>query len=264
MKLTFMGTAGARFMVFKQLAASGGVYLEHGRTKVAFDPGPGAVVQYAKRKVDLTKLDGILLSHKHLDHACDVNVVIEGMTDGGFRHRGALFCPADALEPDAVVLRYLRGFPQQIVELAPQTDYELGDLRFRTSRPHPHNFVGKPGVETYGFVFGDGKLGWVTDTRYYDGIAEDHQAEVMILHTVLEKGRADLPHLGVDDAERIIKEAEPRRAVITHFGTTVWRAHPWEVAARLSERTGIEVKAARDGMRLDLDAEDDAAQGAAG
>src|SRR2546430_12568085 len=92
MKLTFMGTAGARFMVAKQLAASGGIYLEEGDTRLAMDPGPGAVVQYAKRKVDLGKLTGILLSHKHLDHSCDVNVMIEGMTDGGFKPRGTLLC----------------------------------------------------------------------------------------------------------------------------------------------------------------------------
>ena len=59
MKLTFMGTAGARFMVAKQLAASGGLYIEDGSTRMSLDPGPGAVVQYAKRKVDLTKLDAI-------------------------------------------------------------------------------------------------------------------------------------------------------------------------------------------------------------
>ena len=59
-KLTFMGTAGARFMVAKQLAASGGLYLEDGNTRISLDPGPGAIVQYAKRKVDLTKLDAIV------------------------------------------------------------------------------------------------------------------------------------------------------------------------------------------------------------
>ncbi|TME07955.1 MAG: MBL fold metallo-hydrolase [Chloroflexi bacterium] len=86
MKLTFMGTAGARFMVAKQLAASGGLYIEDGSTRMSLDPGPGAVVQYAKRKVDLTKLDAIVLSHRHLDHAGDVNVMVEAMTEGGF-HR---------------------------------------------------------------------------------------------------------------------------------------------------------------------------------
>ena len=34
MRLTFMGTAGARFMVAKQVAASGGLFLEDGQTRI--------------------------------------------------------------------------------------------------------------------------------------------------------------------------------------------------------------------------------------
>src|SRR5437868_14468302 len=103
-----MGTAGARFMVAKQLAASGGLYLENGSTRLSPDPAPGAVLQYAKRKIDPSRLDGILVSHRHLDHCGDVNVITEAMTEGGFRRRGALFCPGDALGGDRVVLRYRR------------------------------------------------------------------------------------------------------------------------------------------------------------
>ncbi len=245
MKLTFMGTAGARFMVAKQLAASGGIYLEEGGTRLALDPGPGAVVQYAKRKVDLAKLSAILLSHRHLDHCGDVNVMIEAMTEGGFHLRGELYCPSDALDEDPVVLQYLRNFPERIVRLEPETAYQVGELPFTTTPRHPH------GAETYGFRFGD-RLGWVTDSAWYDGIAEDHRAEVMIIHVVLLERRPPLPHLCLDDAERIIRQARPRLAVITHYGMTVWRAHPWELAERLSEATGVEVKAARDGMTLEI------------
>jgi len=244
-KLTFMGTAGARFMVAKQLAASGGLYIEEGGTRLACDPGPGAVVQYAKRKVDLARLDGILVSHRHLDHCGDVNVMIEGMTEGGFRPRGKLFCPSDCLDDDPVVLRYLRSFPREVVRLQAQTQYTLGDLEFTTTRRHPH------GVETYGFRFGD-RLGWLTDSDWYDGMAEDHKAEVMVLHTVLLDTRSDLPHLSIPEAARIVAEAKPRLAVITHFGMGVWRAHPWEIAEQMSQATGVEVKAARDGMSLEV------------
>jgi phosphoribosyl 1,2-cyclic phosphodiesterase len=240
-----MGTAGARFMVAKQLAASGGIYLEGDGTRMALDPGPGAVVQYAKRKVDPSRLDAILLSHRHLDHCGDVNVMVEAMTEGGFRRRGRLYCPGDALDDDPVVLRYLRDFPQEVVRLQPETGYQVGSISFTTTPPHPH------GAETYGFRFQD-RLGWVTDSAYYDGIAEQHRAEVMLIHLVLLERRPGLPHLCLADAERIILEARPRLAVITHYGMTVWRAHPWELASQLSQQTGVEVKAARDGMTLDL------------
>src|SRR6202165_535664 len=132
MKLTFKGTAGARFMAAKQLAASGGLYLEEGDTRISLDPGPGAIVQYAKRKVDLTKLDAIVISHRHLDHSNDVNVMVEAMTDGGFRHRGRLFCPGDALDADPVVIQYLRHFPEEVVRLQPDPTYSVNGLAFTT------------------------------------------------------------------------------------------------------------------------------------
>jgi phosphoribosyl 1,2-cyclic phosphodiesterase len=202
-------------------------------------------VQYAKRKVDLTKLDAIVVSHRHLDHCGDVNVMVEAMTEGGFAHRGKLFCPSDALDDDPVVLQYVRRFPQEVVRLQPETAYTVNGLEFTTSPRHVHQ------VETYGFRFGD-RLGWVTDSAYYDGIAEQHKAEVMVIHVVLMQCRAELPHLCLDDAERIILEAKPRLAILTHFGMTVWRAHPLELAATLTQRTGIEVKAARDGMSIEV------------
>jgi phosphoribosyl 1,2-cyclic phosphodiesterase len=232
-------------MVAKQLAASGGLYLEEGGTRLCLDPGPGAVVQYAKRKIDPSRLDGIVLSHRHLDHSNDVNVMIEAMTEGGFRPRGTLLCPGDALDDDPVVLGYLRKFPTEVIRLQPESEYRVKEIGFTTSPRHVH------GAETYGFRFGD-RLGWVTDSGYYDGIAEQHRAEVMVIHTVLLERRPELPHLCIEDAERIIRDARPRLAVITHFGMTVWRAKPWELAAALSDRTGIEVKAARDGMTLEL------------
>jgi phosphoribosyl 1,2-cyclic phosphodiesterase len=240
-----MGTAGARFMVAQQVAASGGLYLEDGETRISLDPGPGAIVQYAQHKVDLTTLDAIVVSHRHLDHVGDLNVMVEGMTDGGFAHRGTVFCPSDALDDDPVLLKYLRRFPREIVRLAPETTYSVGAASFTTSGKHVHQ------VETFGFRFGD-RLGWVTDSAYYEGIAEQHGAKVMVLHTILLHCRPELPHLCVADVERIIRDAKPERAFLTHFGMTVWRANPAEIAAGMSQRLGIDVQAARDGMSVDL------------
>ena len=240
-----MGTAGARFMVAKQIAASGGLYIEEGQTRISLDPGPGAVVQYARRQVDLTTLDAIVLSHRHLDHSGDVNVMVEAMTDGGFQHRGRLYCPSDALDDDPVVLRYVRRFPEEIVRLAANSTYSVNGLSFSTSGRHVHQ------AETYGFRFGD-RLGWITDTQYYEGIAEQHRADVMVIHTVLLHCHAGLPHMCVADVERIIRDARPRLAFLTHYGTSVWRADPAAIAADLAQRTGVDVRAATDGLSIEL------------
>jgi hypothetical protein len=61
-----MGTAGARFMVAKQLAASGGIYVEEGKARIALDPGPGSC---STSKVDLTSSCSIVIGHRHLTTA---------------------------------------------------------------------------------------------------------------------------------------------------------------------------------------------------
>ncbi|MCJ7498036.1 MAG: MBL fold metallo-hydrolase, partial [candidate division Zixibacteria bacterium] len=107
-RIKFLGTAGARIVVAKQLRASGGIWLSLENKNFLVDPGPGTLVKChsSKPKLDPSKLDAIILTHRHIDHSNDVNIMIEAMTEGGFKRRGMLFCPADALNDDPVVLKY--------------------------------------------------------------------------------------------------------------------------------------------------------------
>ena len=115
--ITFLGTAGARFMVARQLLASDGAWLSLGGTQILLDPGLGSLVQAIKKKLDPSRLDAIILSHKHLDHSSDINIMIEAMTDGGRRKRGVVFTPNDALDKDPVILSYSRSFLEKIETL---------------------------------------------------------------------------------------------------------------------------------------------------
>jgi phosphoribosyl 1,2-cyclic phosphodiesterase len=66
------------------------------------------------------------------------------------------------------------------------------------------------------------------------------------------KPGAPLDHLSLPEAKCIIEELKPRIVILTHFGMTMWRAKPWELAGELSEETGVHVIAARDGLKFDL------------
>lgn len=246
-QLTFLGTGGARVLVFKQILASGGLWVEMEDTRLHLDPGPGALVQATKRKLDPTKLDAILLSHRHLDHAADVNVMIEAMTTGGFNRRGAVYAPREAYEDDPIILRYLRDYVKEVHVIEEGGQYQIGDVTVTAPVRHDH-----PG-EVYGFVFSSATCQWayLPDTRYFPELAEHYRAEVIVMHVVrLEE--SDIYHLSVPDAKRLIEAMRPRTVILSHFGMTMWRAKPWEVAARLSEETGVEVIAARDGMKYEL------------
>src|SRR5580658_5728384 len=129
--VTFLGTGGARFVVARQFRASGGMWMRFGDTQIHVDPGPGALVRALSNVPPFVpaELDAIVLSHKHLDHSADINVMIEAMTTGGFRPRGALVAPRDAFEGEPVILPYAARFvPVRHVVEANGGPYAVGDV----------------------------------------------------------------------------------------------------------------------------------------
>jgi phosphoribosyl 1,2-cyclic phosphodiesterase len=253
--IKFLGTAGARFVVMKQLRASGGVWLSVDKTNLYIDPGPGALVRClsSKPRLEPSILDGILLTHKHIDHSGDVNVMIEAMTEGGFKKRGVLFAPRDALEEDPVVLKYLRGYIERVEVLKEYSEYRIGDIRFSTSQAHQHR------VETYGLNFKTSPrtISFITDTKFFPDLPNLYQGEILVIHVVRLKPIGDDPidHLSIEDVKSILKRAKPRLTILTHFGMTMIKAKPWIVAAELEKELGLKVIAASDGMKLDLESD---------
>jgi len=235
-------------MVSKQLLASGGMWLELEGSQILIDPGPGTIVQATKRKLDPTKLDAIFLSHKHLDHSGDISIMIEAMTDGGLRHRGQVFAPADALEIDPVILRYLRGYPERINILQEGQEYQVGEITLETPLRRRH------GVETYGVILRSPKytISYIADSLYFEELGQRYEGDLIIINVVRYESGGPFDHLSLPDAARLIQEIRPKVAILSHFGMTMWRARPWEQAQRLSQEIGSKVIAARDGMRFDL------------
>ena len=246
--ITFLGTAGARIMVANQILASGGLWLNLSGTEILLDPGPGTIVQATKRKLRAEKLSAIILSHRHLDHSADTSIMVEAMTQGGFKRHGWLFAPADALGSEPVIFSYLRDYLEGIEVLQEGKSYSIGNISFTTPVRHIHQ------VETYGILFKTDKhtFAYIADSRYFDGLCHSYGGELLIINVVRLEADHPFDHLSVPDAEYIIKELKPKVAILTHFGRTVWRAKPWEIAQRLSQDTGVKVIAARDGMKFDL------------
>jgi ribonuclease BN (tRNA processing enzyme) len=251
--IKFIGTAGARFVVAKQLRSSGGLWLSLEGVNLYMDPGPGALVRClaSRPKLDPTKLDGILLSHKHLDHSGDINAMIEAMTEGGYHRRGVLFAPKDALEEDPVVFRYIRNYLERIEVLRENSDYSIGGLKFSTAGRHAHS------VETYGFNFhlAAATISYITDTKFHPGLLTQYPGDLLLLNVVLlaENPERQIDHLSLDDVRVLLKKSRAKAVVLTHFGMRMLQAKPWELAERLSEETGVKVIAARDGMTLEID-----------
>jgi len=250
-KIKFLGTAGARFVVTKQLRKSGGLWLTLDDTNVLIDPGPGSLVRClsSRPKLNPRDLDGIILTHRHIDHSNDINIMIEAMTNGGFKKKGVVFAPTDALEDDPVILKYVRDHVENIEILKEKGIYNIGNISFSTPIKHIH------GVETYGLnIHGkDCLISLVTDTKYFDGLESHYTGDILILNVVLLEGKEHIMHLSLKDAEKIITANKPKLSILTHFGMTMIKAKPWEIAEQLSGKLGVKVIAASDGMEIDID-----------
>ena len=233
------------------------MWLRLGQTQIHVDPGPGALVRALSHvpPCNPRELSAIVLSHKHLDHAGDATAMIEAMTSGGFRKRGALFAPRDALESESSVLSYAQNFVDRLVALEPQSGpYSIDDVELRTSIQHVH------AVQTYGmhFTHGNLRVSYLPCGRDFDGLAQDyarHRPDVLILNVLRFRDAMDVDHLTWDGARRIVETVSPRVAIFQHFGTKMLEADPRKLAQELEDDLGIRAIAAYDDLLVDLDTE---------
>src|ERR1700678_1219569 len=255
--ILFLGSGGARFVVARQLRASGGMWMRFGTTQLHVDPGPGALVRALSHvpPCNPRELAAIVLSHKHLDHSGDVNAMIEAMTSGGFRKRGQVLAPVDAFDHGAVVLPYAQRYTENVVRLeASAGPHAIEDVELRTTRAHHH------AVQTYGMLltYGDLRVAYLPCGRYFDELAEDYaafQPHVLVINVLFYRDAPNVDHLSWEGGRSVVEAVRPRVTVFQHFGTKMLEAQPRRLAQELEDELGLRVIAAYDGLSLDIDTE---------
>lgn len=233
------------------------MWLRLGDTQIHVDPGPGALVRALSHvpPCNPRELDAIVLSHKHLDHAADATAMIEAMTSGGFRKRGTLLAPHDALSDEPTVLPYAHTFVERIDVLAERAGpYKIGSVELRTSVRHVH------AVETYGMHFTHAGMtfSYLPCGKYFDGLAADyarHKPDVLVINVLRFRDGMDVDHLTWDQARIVVEEVMPRVVIFQHFGTKMLEQQPKQLAQTVEDELGIRAIAAYDGLEVDLTTE---------
>ncbi len=248
-QILFLGTAGARYVVAKQLRASGGLLFKSDSEYLLFDPGPGALVYLARYKIPLEKIRHILVSHKHLDHSADLNIIVDAITEGGFKKRGTLFLPKEVIE-EGLLLSYLQENLKEIVFLKEKASYVAGPFKFYTTLPLKHT------AENYGLIFelpNNERLGIITDTAYFEGLSEEFKdCQFLIINVVRFEPKEGVLHLSIPDVKKLLQTLRPKLTILNHFGMTMIKANPFKVAQSLSQEYNLQVIAAYDGMKIEL------------
>ncbi len=249
-EIIFLGTGGARFVIAKQLRATGGMFYRIGGKNFLVDPGPESYYRFLTYmpKFNPAKIDAIILTHKHIDHSADINVYLDVITEGGFKKNGVLVAPGDAFGESGVIFEYLLDYLKEIKVIKPGLELVMDRVKILFPVRHEHR------VETYGFKLSHDNfsVSYITDTKFFRGLISAYKADIVIMNLIkLEPSEID--HLSVQDCAEIISSIKPRVAIITHFGMTIIKNGPWNIARQLKEKTGVTVLAAEDGKHYEIE-----------
>ncbi|RLI30336.1 MBL fold metallo-hydrolase [Candidatus Bathyarchaeota archaeon] len=256
LELVFLGTGGGRFAIVTQRRRTGGIRIIDGKVNLHLDPGPGALVYSIEQGLDPRKITGVLVSHAHPDHANDSSVLLEAMTGGALKRRGFLACARSVTQGndsvDAVVSRYHKGLPGNVFELSPGDTVSVGGLEIRAVKAIHYD------PDTIGFrlKLPNGEtLGYTSDTEFFEGAGKPYRGvDVLILCSMRPRGAPLKWHMSIDDAIKILEEAKPKEAFLTHFGMRMLvETSPENEAKYVEKVTGIPTKAARDNMRVKIE-----------
>jgi phosphoribosyl 1,2-cyclic phosphodiesterase len=251
-KLFFLGTGGGRFATITQRRHTGGIRILTNKLNAHLDPGPGALIYSINAGLDPQKISALLISHSHPDHYTDAEVLIEAMTAGTTKKRGVLVAPYSVLfgntEVEASVSKYHQGMPSQICEAKSGEVFDVDDAKIVVTEARHSD----PDTVGYRFETDDlGDLAYTSDTEYFEGIGKYYQnLRLLILCVLRPSGNPWTGHMTTEDAIKIVEEAKPEMAVLTHFGMQMIFKGPSGEARLVEEKTGVKTVAAKDDMLI--------------
>jgi len=252
LQLVFLGTGGGRFATITQRRRTGGIRILYEKVNIHLDPGPGALVYSLEAGLSPQKINGVLVSHCHPDHCNDAEVLIEAMTRGMTKKRGVLAAAHSALngnmQCEASISKYHQGMPEQVVDARQGASFKVDDLRISVAEAR-HTDPDAVGFRFETLNFGD--IAYTSDSEYFEGMGKPYSGVRLLLLCVMRPaGSPWKGHMTSDDAVKIIEEAKPEMAVLTHLGMKMIFRGPTNEAKLIQQKTGVPTVAASDGVRI--------------
>jgi phosphoribosyl 1,2-cyclic phosphodiesterase len=251
-EIIFLGTGGGRFTTITQKRRTAGIRIIGENLNLHLDPGPGALVYSISEGLDPQKLNAIFVSHCHPDHYTDAEVLIEAMTRGMTKKRGVLAASKSVLRGSEVcepsISKYHQQMLEQIIEAVPNMRFQVADVAVSVAEAR-HTDPDAVGFRFETKEYGD--FAYTSDTEYFEGIGKYYRgARLLMLCVMRPAGKPWKGHMTTEDAIKIIREAQPEQAVLTHLGMQMIFQGPAREAKLIEEKTGTPTVAARDGMRI--------------
>ncbi len=252
--IRYLGTGGARFTMIHQYRATGGMWIRYAGLNAVVDPGPGSLVQICDAYPALNPEDirAIFLTHRHIDHSTDINVLTEAMTSGGYKKQGEILTTHDAaFEKDPVLLAYSMSKVKKVYEMRDGEKIKLENGVVIEPVKHIHH-----GVDCFGLIFskrGFPVWGIISDTRPLEEFSSRYRkCKFISLNSTMLIQRPNVDHFSIPDAADFVKTAHAELVALSHLGRMIAEKDPQKLADGISTPRTRAV-AAQDGTIIDLD-----------
>ncbi len=223
-QLIFLGSGGGRYLAKTQHRSTGGIIFQcfNGKIQCHIDPGPGAIRDINKYKIDPMDTEYIILTHMHTDHFMSIPIIIEAsQPDHKYQtSSGTLIAPHDFLrylEP------YYKKILERIIEVKLNQRYVLEtDFKINRVTPTQHGEV-----ENYGYIFEVGRktedyhytIGFTSDTAPFPGYVDVYKGvDILVANVLRPDDHKCRGHMTVNEFIPLIQAIKPKVCILTHFG----------------------------------------------
>lgn len=250
MKLKFLGTGGGRYVTGQQRRRTAGIIIETEETQIHVDPGPGALVYANKELENPDEVEGLIVSHAHMDHSSDAEPIIEMITEA-YDNQAALFANETALngygEIEKAISKYHEGLCSNVEKMDEGSEHEFKDLKIESQEM----FHGDPRTQGFTVETDEKKIGFWTDTQYSEELLDLYKdCDVMVIYCTRPKGNAVKGHTAIDEVPDIMEKVEASTCIITHFGYALLDSNLDEQKEFIEDNIEGKVVFAYDGMEF--------------
>ncbi|MEM7819861.1 MAG: MBL fold metallo-hydrolase [Candidatus Aenigmatarchaeota archaeon] len=255
-RIVFLGTGGGRHVMFSQARRTGGLYFElennNDITRFIIDPGPGSLIYSHILGLHPENWNGILLSHYHVDHSNDVNVILDGIK------KPFLIAEEHCIKYNKnneypCISKYHKDLVKNLYAVKHGDIINLNNIKIHAIKSNHH-------APCVGFKIIHEKfsIGYPSDGSYYSGQEKFYEnCDIIILNVLVPKGESwpEGRHMSIDGAISLIKnmKSRPRLCILNHLSFWMMRSNVFKQAKMIQDATKVKTIHVDDFTELNLD-----------